>query len=92
MPYNHFDYVPSSVSHNRSVFKFEKAISTAGEIGYLYPMCAPVRMYPGSSLKLNLAAEVRSGALIGVLQDSLVLIVLLLKFQIVSSGNIGSNF
>lgn len=72
MPYNHFDYVPSSVSHNRSVFKFEKAVSTGGEIGYLYPICAPVRMFPGSSLSLDIGAEVRSGSLIAPLQDALI--------------------
>lgn len=71
MAYNHFDYVPSSISKNRSVFKFEKAIATGAEIGYLYPMCAPVRMLPGSSLKLDLAMEIRSGALIAPLQDEI---------------------
>lgn len=73
MAYNHFDYVPSGISKSRSVFKFEKAIATGAEIGYLYPMCKPVFMMPGSSLKLDLAMEVRSGALIAPLQDSLIL-------------------
>lgn len=71
MSFNHFDYVPSSVNTGRSVFKFEKAIMHGAEIGYLYPMCAPVRMLPGSSLKLNLAMELRSGALIAPLADEL---------------------
>ena len=70
--YNHFDYVPSTVSHHRSVFKFDKHIASSCEIGYLYPMCAPVRMLPGSSLKLDLAAEVRSGALIAPLMNEFV--------------------
>ena len=69
MAYNHFDYVPSSVNIGRSVFKFEKAVGMGVEVGYLYPMCAPVRMLPGSSLKLNLGMEIRSGALIAPLMD-----------------------
>lgn len=73
MPYNHFDYVPSGISKSRSVFKFSKVISAGCDIGYLYPMCKPVPMLPGSSLKLNLAMEVRSGALIAPLQDEILL-------------------
>lgn len=73
MAYNHFDYVPSGISKSRSVFKFSKAISAGCDIGYLYPMCKPVAMLPGSSLKLNLAMEVRSGALIAPLQDEILL-------------------
>ena len=73
MAYNHFDYVPSGISKSRSVFKFEKAIAGGCEIGFLYPMCKPIAMMPGSSLKLNLAMEVRSGALIAPLQDELLL-------------------
>ena len=73
MAYNHFDYVPSGISKSRSVFKFEKAIAGGCEIGFLYPMCKPIAMMPGSSLKLNLAMEVRSGALIAPLQDELFL-------------------
>lgn len=71
MAYNHFDYVPSSTSNDRSVFKFDKPIATSGDIGYLYPMCKPVRMLPGSTLKLDFACEVRSGALIAPLMDEL---------------------
>lgn len=73
MAYNHFDYVPSGISKSRSVFKYEKAIAGGCEIGFLYPMCKPIAMLPGSSLKLNLAMEVRSGALIAPLQDELLL-------------------
>ena len=73
MAYNHFDYVPSGISKSRSVFKFEKAIAAGAEIDYLYPMCKPITMLPGSSLKLDLAMEVRSGALIAPLQDELLL-------------------
>lgn len=71
--YNHFDYVPSTTSSKRSVFKFDKHIATSGEVGYLYPMCAPVRMLPGSSLKLDFACEVRSGALIAPLMNEFVM-------------------
>lgn len=71
MAYNHFDYVPSSISKNRSIFAVHKAIAGGCEIGYLYPMCEPFRMLPGSSLKLDLAMEIRSGALIAPLQDSI---------------------
>lgn len=69
--YNHFDYVPSSTSNNRSVFKFHKPVATSGEIGHLYPMCKPVRMLPGSSLKLDFSCEIRSGAMIAPLMDEL---------------------
>ena len=73
MAYNHFDYVLSGISKDRSVFKFEKAIAMGVEIGYLYPICKPVTMLPGSTLKLDFACEVRSGALIAPLQDELIL-------------------
>lgn len=71
MSFNHFDYVPSSINKSRSVFRFNKAIATSAYVGWLYPMCKPVRMMPGSTLKLNLAMEIRTGALIAPLMDEL---------------------
>lgn len=71
MAYNHFSYVPSSVTHDRSGFAFKKAIPHGAQLGWLYPMCKPVKMLPGSTLKLDFAAEVRSQALIAPLMDEL---------------------
>lgn len=71
MAYNHFDYVPSSVTDDRSGFKFQKAIAKAGQLGWLYPICKPVPMLPGSSLTLDIAMEVRSQPLIAPLMDEL---------------------
>lgn len=68
---NHFDYVPSSVNKSRSVFKFHKPVAQSAYLGWLYPMCKPVFMFPGSTLKLNLAMEIRSGALIAPIMDEL---------------------
>lgn len=71
MAYNHFDYVPSSVTDDRSGFKFQKAVAKAGQLGWLYPICKPVPMLPGSSLTLDIAMEVRSQPLIAPLMDEL---------------------
>ena len=69
MAYNHFDYVPSSVTDDRSGFKFKKSVSKGGQLGWLYPMCKPVVMLPGSTLTLDVAMEVRSQPLIAPLMD-----------------------
>ena len=71
MAYNHFDYVPSTVDRKRSVFKFDKSVATAGYLGFLYPICKPVPVMPGSSISLDIAAEIRSGALIRPLMDEM---------------------
>lgn len=73
MAYNHFTYTPSSVTEDRSIFKFFKQVPQGAQLGWLYPMCQPVFMYPGSTLKIdNLVMEVRSGALIAPLMTELV--------------------
>lgn len=69
--YNHFDYVPSTVDRKRSIFKYKAAHARAGLLGYLYPICKPIRMMPGSSITLDLAADIRSGALIAPLMDEI---------------------
>lgn len=71
MSFNHFDYVPSTVDRRRSTFKFDKAIAKGIDLGFLYPLCKPVRMMPGSSISLSLAAEIRSGALIRPMMDEM---------------------
>ena len=71
--YNHFEYVPSSVTSDRSGFVFKKTVPQGAQLGWLYPMCAPIRMIPGSSLTLDLSIEIRSGALIAPLMTELYL-------------------
>ena len=71
MSFNHFDYVPSTVDRRRSTFKFDKAIAKGVNLGFLYPVCKPILMMPGSSLTLDLAAEIRSNALIRPMMDEM---------------------
>ena len=69
--YNHFDYVPSTVDVRRSIFKYKGLHSRSAYVGYLYPICKPVKMLPGSSITLDLACEIRSGSLVAPLMDEL---------------------
>lgn len=68
---NHFDYVPSTVERRRSVFKFDQANARSAYVGFLYPICKPVRVMPGTSISLDIAAEIRSGGLIAPLMDEM---------------------
>ena len=47
MAYNHFSFVPSSVTNDRSGFAFKKAIPHGAQLGWLYPMCKPGNILTG---------------------------------------------
>lgn len=70
--YNHFDYVPSTIDRKRSIFAYNYRRGTGWYLGHLYPLCAPIKLMPGSSITLDLAQEIRSGsALIVPLMDEM---------------------
>lgn len=72
--FNHFDFVPATVGRKRSTFKFSKRVTTGAYLGFLYPMCNPIELLPGSSIDIkNLVAEVMTGALIKPLFEELYL-------------------
>lgn len=71
MAYNHFDYVPSTVERRRSTFKFDKPIVSSAYLGFLYPVCKPIKVMPGTTLSLDIAAEIRTGALVHPLADEM---------------------
>lgn len=63
--FNHFDYVPTTIGRDRSTFKYHKTITTGANVGFLYPICKPINMLPGSTIDLkSIVAEVISDSLI----------------------------
>lgn len=71
---NHFDFVPGTVGRKRSIFKYHKEVTTGSYVGFLYPMCKPVDMLPGSYIDLKqIVAEVMSDSLIRPLFNELYL-------------------
>lgn len=67
MPYNHFDYVPSTVDVRRSVFRYDRQYLGSAYMGFLYPLGKPIKMMPGSSVSLDMVAEIRTGSLVAPL-------------------------